>query len=100
MLIVDDNATNRRILYEMLQSWQMKPTIADRGAEALTQIEQAKTRGIPFSLILLDAQMPGMDGFSVAEKMKLYAQPDTLPLIMLTSAGVRGDVATWVSKPI
>jgi signal transduction histidine kinase/CheY-like chemotaxis protein len=108
VLIVDDNATNRRILHEMLLSWQMKPTIADRGAEALTQIEQANARGTPFSLILLDAQMPGMDGFSVAEKMKLHAQPDTPPLIMLTCAGARGVAArcrnlgieAYLTKPI
>jgi signal transduction histidine kinase/CheY-like chemotaxis protein len=108
VLIVDDNASNRRILQEMARSWQMEPTIADRGAEALTQIEQANTRGAPFSLILLDAQMPGMDGFSVAEKVKLYAQPDAPPMIMLTSAGLRGDAArcrnlgieAYLTKPI
>ena len=108
VLIVDDNATNRRILEEMALTWQMKPTIADRGTEALTRIEQANTRGTPFSLILLDAQMPGMDGFSVAEEVKLYAQPDTPPMIMLTSAGRRGDAArcrnlgieAYLTKPI
>ncbi len=108
VLIVDDNATNRRILQEMALSWQMKPTIAGGGAEALTQIEQANTQGTPFSLILLDAQMPGMDGFSVAEKVKLYAQPGRPPLIMLTSVGLRGDAArcrdlgieAYLAKPI
>ncbi len=108
VLIVDDNATNRRILQEMTLSWHMKPTIAGREAEALAQIELANTRGTPFSLILLDAQMPGMDGFSVAETVKLYAQPDTPPLIMLTSVALRGDAArcrksgidAYLTKPI
>jgi signal transduction histidine kinase/CheY-like chemotaxis protein len=108
VLIVDDNATNRRIFQEMALSWQMKPTIADGGAEALTQIEQANARGTPFSLILLDAHMPGMNGFTVAEKVKLYAQPDVTPLIMLTSAGLPGDTArcrdlgidAYLTKPI
>jgi two-component system sensor histidine kinase/response regulator len=107
VLIVDDNATSRRILGEMVLSWQMKPTIADGGAEALTQIEQANARGTPFSFILLDAQMPGMDGFRVAEKVKLSAQPDTPPLIMLTSAGRRDaascrelGIEAYLTKPI
>ncbi len=108
VLIVDDNATNCRILQEMALSWQMKPTIADRGAEALTLIEQADTRGTPFRVILLDSQMPGMDGFSVAEKVKLYTQPDKPALIMLTSAALRGDAArcrnlgieAYLTKPI
>jgi signal transduction histidine kinase/CheY-like chemotaxis protein len=108
VLIVDDNATNRRILLELALTWQMKPTIADRGTEALTLIEQANARGTPFFLILLDAQMPGMDGFSVAEKVKMYARPEAPPLIMLTSAGLRGDAArcrslgieAYLTKPI
>jgi light-regulated signal transduction histidine kinase (bacteriophytochrome)/CheY-like chemotaxis protein len=108
VLIVDDNATNRRILEEMALSWQMKPTLAERGAEALRQIERASAQGTPFSLILLDAQMPEMDGFTVAERVKQHPQPGTPPVIMLTSAGLRGDAArcrslgidAYLTKPI
>ena len=73
VLIVDDNATSRRILQKMALSWQMKPTLAERGSEALTEIARATTQGTPFSLVLLDAQMPGMDGFTVAERIKKLA---------------------------
>jgi CheY-like chemotaxis protein len=108
VLIVDDNATNRRILQEMALSWQMKPTLGERGAEALKQIAQASAQGTPFSLILLDAQMPVMDGFTVAERVKQGAQPNATPMIMLTSAGLRGDAArcrslgieAYLTKPI
>jgi light-regulated signal transduction histidine kinase (bacteriophytochrome)/CheY-like chemotaxis protein len=108
VLIVDDNGTNRRILQEMFLSWQMKPVLARRGAEALTLIARANSQGTPFSLILLDGQMPGMDGFSVAEKVKQSGQADAPPLIVLTSAGMRGDAArcrrlgidAYLTKPV
>ncbi len=108
VLIVDDNAVSRRILQTMALSWRMKPTSADRGSEALREIERASTEGTPFSLVLLDAQMPGMDGFTVAERVRQLALPDTPALVMLTSAGLRGDAArcrkagieAYLTKPI
>ena len=108
VLIVDDNATNRRILQEMVMVWQMKPTLTEGGPEALTILERANTRGTPFALILLDAQMPGMDGFSVAERIKQDARLANSAVIMLTSAGLRGDAArcrefgikAYLTKPI
>jgi two-component system sensor histidine kinase/response regulator len=108
VLIVDDNATSRRILEKMALSWGMKPTLAERGAEALREIERASTKGTPFSLVLLDAQMPGMDGFTVAERVNELAVPDRPALIMLTSAGLRGDatrcrksgIEAYLTKPI
>ena len=108
VLIVDDNATNRRILQEMVLVWQMKPTVTEGGPEALTLLERANTRGTPFGLILLDAQMPGMDGFSVAERIKQDARLAKSFIIMLTSAGLRGDAArcrelgikAYLTKPI
>ena len=66
VLVVDDNATNRRILQEMLSRWQMQPTMVESGQQALTQLEQARAQGQPFALVLLDAHMPEMDGFTVA----------------------------------
>ena len=108
VLIVDDNATNGRILQEMVLAWQMKPTLTERGPEALTLLERANTRGTPFALILLDAQMPGMDGFSVAERIKQDVRLARSVVIMLTSAGLRGDAArcrelgirAYLTKPI
>src|SRR5262249_23819604 len=63
VLVVDDNATNRRILYEVLTNWQMTPTLVDSGRAALVALEQARQAGEPFVLVLLDAMMPEMDGF-------------------------------------
>ena len=108
VLIADDNATNRRILQEMVLVWQMKPTLSEGGPEALTLLERANTRGTPFALILMDAQMPGMDGFSVAERIKQDARLARSVVIMLTSAGLRGDAArcqelgikAYLTKPI
>jgi CheY-like chemotaxis protein len=108
VLIVDDNSTNRRILQEMVLVWHMKPTLSEGGPEALTVLERAETNGMPFALILLDAQMPGMDGFSVAERIKQDGRLARSAIIMLTSAGWRGDAArcrelgikAYLTKPI
>src|SRR5262249_11795065 len=65
VLVVDDNATNRRILEEQLTNWRMKPTAADSGPAALAALQRAAQDGVPFPLVLLDAHMPFMDGFAV-----------------------------------
>ncbi len=86
----------------------MNPTLAESGLEALTILERANIEGTPFSLILLDAQMPGMDGFTVVEKIKQDARLAKSTVIMLTSAGFRGDAARcrglgikgYLNKPI
>ena len=92
-LIVDDNSTNRRILLDALLSWRLKPTPCENGQAALRYLEQAQAEGKPFRLVLLDAQMPVMDGFSVAEWIRQQSQLAGTIIIMLTSAGVRGDAA-------
>jgi signal transduction histidine kinase/CheY-like chemotaxis protein len=107
-LVVDDNATNRRILQEMLLSWRMKPTLTGSGREALAILAQAKAEGKPFPLVLLDAQMPEIDGFAVADKIKQSGQMVASVIIMLTSAGLRGDgarcrelgIKAYLPKPI
>ena len=65
-LIVDDNATNRRILEKMVMKWQMRPTLAESGPAALAAEREACERGEPFRVVLLDVAMPEMDGFAVA----------------------------------
>jgi signal transduction histidine kinase/DNA-binding response OmpR family regulator len=108
VLVVDDNATSRRILEEMLLGWQMKPSSVDRGSRALQALGEAKSVGKPFPVVLLDAQMPEMDGFTVAETIKKDPQLQETILIMLTSAGVRGDavrcrelgIRAYLTKPI
>jgi signal transduction histidine kinase/DNA-binding response OmpR family regulator len=92
-LIVDDNFTNRRVLHGILSRWGMKPTAVDGGRAALQAIEVAKNAGYPFPLILLDGQMPEMDGFTLAEY--IHKDPELLhaTIMMLTSAGHLGDAA-------
>ena len=70
VLVVDDNATNRRILQEALSNWQLKPTLASGGQPALTALEFARKAGKPFALMIVDGQMPGIDGFTLVERIK------------------------------
>jgi len=93
VLIVDDNATNRHILREMLAGWKMRAFEADGGHSALAVLKQAAAEGGAIPLVLLDAQMPGVSGFQVAEQIKRGPQTASSRLIMLTSAGFRGDAA-------
>jgi PAS domain S-box-containing protein len=92
-LVVDDNATNRRILSSILVKWQMEPTAVDSGKEALRALHEAKDAGRPFPLILLDAQMPDMDGFTLAAEIKRTPKLAGATIMMLTSAGYAGDAA-------
>jgi len=93
VLIVDDNSTNRTILKELVLRWEMKPTLCENGEEALTLLEFAHSQGAPFPLVLLDSQMPGMSGFEVAEHLKEKPHLGHAMVIMLTSAGMRGEGA-------
>jgi CheY-like chemotaxis protein len=106
VLVVDDNTTNRRILQEMLSNWGMKPTLAESGTSALECVKQAEH---PFALILTDFHMPDMDGFTLVEQLRQGPHPALeAKVIMLTSAGQRGDaarcrelgVAAFLSKPV
>jgi PAS domain S-box-containing protein len=90
-LIVDDNGTNRRVLQGMLSRWGMKPTAVDSGKTALQALEIAKSTGHPFPLILLDGQMPEMDGFTLAEHIQENPELVGATIMMLTSAGHLGD---------
>ena len=92
-LIVDDNFTNRKVLTGMLTRWGMKPTAVEGGRAALQALEVAKSTGRPFPLILLDGQMPEMDGFTLAERIKKDPELVGATIMMLTSAGHLGDAA-------
>ena len=93
VLVVDDNATNRRILNDVLRQWRMQPMLVDSGIAALAAVQSAFDAREPFALILLDVMMPGMDGFSVAENIR--RKPDTVrpTILMLSSTGQPGDIA-------
>jgi two-component system sensor histidine kinase/response regulator len=92
-LIVDDNSTNRRILSGMLTRWEMRPTAVESGGSALQALETAKNTGHCFRLVLLDSQMPHMDGFALAEQMKSDPGLIAVTIMMLQSAGHLGDAA-------
>ncbi|MFZ3332923.1 MAG: response regulator [Candidatus Acidiferrales bacterium] len=93
VLIVDDNYTNRKVLNGILLRWDMNPTAVDEGASALQALEIAKATGRPFSLVLLDGQMPGMDGFMLAERVNKEPGLVAASIMMRTSAGHLGDAA-------
>ena len=100
LLVVDDNATNRRILEEMVLQWGMKPTVVDGGRAALAAMEVAYNVGRPFELVLTDCMMPEMDGFQLAERINKDSRLKTATIIMLTSAGERGDASRCVNLGI
>jgi PAS domain S-box-containing protein len=108
VLVVDDNATNRRILEEMLSHWEMRPETVSGGRAALEQLQRAADDGEPYPLILLDGNMPQMDGFAVAEEIKKNPRLVGSAIMMLTSSARPGDrarcvelgVASYLSKPV
>ncbi len=85
VLVVDDNATNRLILREMLDGWYMNPTVVEGGAPALSELERSCRINRPYDLVLLDAHMPDMDGFTVAKRIRERAEFLRVRLMMLTS---------------
>ncbi len=93
VLVIDDNRTNRRILHGMLSNWGVKPHCVDSGQEGLDALTLAHHELRPFPLIILDCQMPGMDGFATAEKIRRNPDFSSTKIVMLTSAGIRGDSA-------
>jgi signal transduction histidine kinase/CheY-like chemotaxis protein/HPt (histidine-containing phosphotransfer) domain-containing protein len=107
-LVVDDHAINRRIVLEMLAHWGLAPTAASGGTAALAAIADARAAGAPFALVLTDAEMPAMDGFTLCERIKADPANAGTTLIMLSSAGRPGDaarcraigIAGYLTKPI
>jgi CheY-like chemotaxis protein len=108
VLVVDDNATNRRILQEMLTNWRMKPTVVASGRDALAALDAAGRSGNPYALVLLDGMMPEMDGFELAARIKQQPGLVGAALMMLSSADRKEDasrcrqlgVAAYLVKPI
>jgi signal transduction histidine kinase/CheY-like chemotaxis protein/HPt (histidine-containing phosphotransfer) domain-containing protein len=106
LLIVDDNATNRRILRLQADTWGMQLRDTATPAEALHWIEQ----GQPFDLAILDMQMPEMDGLTLAARIQQQRSSSDLPIILLTSLGGRSwaqqdgdeqaELAAFLTKPI
>jgi signal transduction histidine kinase/CheY-like chemotaxis protein len=87
VLIVDDTSTNRKILYHQMVSWKMRNEATDSGAKALRMLEEEQRKGDPFDLLLLDLQMPEMDGLMVAQEIQKRPEFKNLRVILLTSLG-------------
>jgi PAS domain S-box-containing protein len=92
-LVVDDNATSRRILHDTLAGWQMMPFTVSGGKAALVELKRAAAAGEPYRLVLLDALMPGMDGFTVAQRISQTPLLTGPTIMMLSSADRNEQVA-------
>ena len=107
-LVVDDNATNRAALANTMRGWGMIADVAASGDEALAAMRQRSAGTQPFDVILVDAQMPGMDGPALARTIRLDPGLAKTPLIMMgavrkaeaPTAREREDSDHWLSKPI
>src|SRR2546426_1499899 len=107
-LVVDDSATNRLILKELLTAWDMQVAEAPNGKEGLAELVHAQESGDPYRLVLLDCRMPEMDGFQVAERLRAISNLAGVTVMMLASDARVGDkarsrelgVAGYLVKPV
>ncbi|MEO8605888.1 MAG: response regulator, partial [bacterium] len=107
-LIVDDNASARRSLSALLSDWQMQPTAVDGGTAAWNELQRAAALGTPYPIVLLDAHMPDLDGFAVAQRIKDTPGLVGATVMLLSSADLPSDtarcrelgIATYLTKPI
>ena len=93
VLAVDDNATNRRLLEAVLGSWGVAATIVPDGHSALAALERARAAGTAYRVVLLDARMPELDGFAVAERIRRDPTVADVTVMLLTSDVLSGDIA-------
>jgi two-component system sensor histidine kinase/response regulator len=92
-LIVDDNFTNRTVLQGMLSRWGMKASSVDGAEAALSAMETAARDAHPFSVVIVDGQMPGTDGFTLVKQIQARPELADATILMLTSIGQKGDAA-------
>jgi signal transduction histidine kinase/CheY-like chemotaxis protein len=108
VLVVDDNLTNRIIFRENLQTWGARVEEAINGLDALLALANAHEKKDPFRLLILDLNMPEMDGFEVADRIKNKHYAADLKILLITSAGHRGEasrsrhlgIAGYLIKPV
>ena len=108
VLVVDDNATNRRIFHEMLSNWEMIPLLTSSATDAMTEVERVADADCSFDLVLVDAMMPETDGFALARQLRGAPRTADAPIIMLSSGLRPGDdaraqtagIAILLTKPV
>jgi CheY-like chemotaxis protein/HPt (histidine-containing phosphotransfer) domain-containing protein len=108
ILVVDDNATNRQVLAQVLTAWQVDYGLADSGASALQALQEAASADKPYTIALIDMQMPGMDGTQLNAHIRSDARLAATRMVLLTSQGQRGDAkrmqaagfAGYLIKPV
>jgi PAS domain S-box-containing protein len=93
VLVVDDNATNRRILDDWLRGWQMKPVAVGDGIAAMDALWEAVSTGQPYALMLLDARLPDTDGLALAAQIRKRTEWAATRIVLLTSGDRPGDLA-------
>ena len=108
MLVVDDNASSRGIIGQVLRNWEMAPSLADSAGEALQRLREGHQAGKPYQLLLADATMPQTDGFTLLGQVRQEIDPAPATIMMLASGDRAGDisrceqlgVSAYVLKPI
>jgi len=100
VLAVDDNASSRHALARMMSLWRLTPRFADSTQAALAVLREAQEEGRAFSVVLIDSQMPGKNGWELAKEIRADSQFDACQLILLTSTGERTRSAELESRGI
>ncbi|HMV20643.1 MAG: response regulator [Betaproteobacteria bacterium] len=108
ILIVDDNATNRKILGAQLSAWHARADAAEDGESALARLDAALAEGSPYRVAILDMEMPNMDGAELGRRIRSHPGHGATRLVMMTSVGQRGDArrlqeigfAAYLTKPV
>jgi CheY-like chemotaxis protein len=105
---VDDNATNCRILLEITKDWGMQPTAVESGSAALEAINRATASGGGYRVVIVDSQMPEMDGLQLTERIRQRLGLPSVIVMMMTTVAQRGTIehcremgiAAYLAKPI
>jgi two-component system, sensor histidine kinase and response regulator len=107
VLLVDDNATNRKILHYQVSAWGMRDSVASSGPAALNLLRQGTAFADPFSIMILDGHMPELTGLQVVELIRAESTLSAIKIVLLTSnepgnfgEALSGQVDAFLSKPV